>query len=356
MKHVFHPHSPFRIFAFSVTATVATLIAVTMGLGWSALFLTIILTIVELTFSFDNAIINAKILDRMSKFWQMIFLTIGIVIAIFGMRIVFPILIVSITANLDWHTVLDLALNQPEEYAHHLEEAHPMISAFGGAFLLMLAFHFFFDDERDTLWIKRLESRLIRLKHWWWPSTVTLVIIAITALMPLNLHAKQTLLAGGLGTLTYLLIHGLVLGLEKWQGIDEAKLAAGVKQTGMAAFASFIYLEILDASFSFDGVIGAFAITSNVVLIAAGLGIGAIWVRSMTIFMVRRGTLKNFVYLEHGAHYTVFILAVLMLTSALLHIPELIPGLAGIGIIGASIAASIRVSKMSPEQRKKALK
>lgn len=154
-------------------------------------------------------------------------------------------------------------------------------------------------------------------------------------------------MAGGFGTLTYLLIHGAIRSIEKFQGVDAKKTA--VKQVGLAAFMSFVYLEILDASFSFDGVIGAFAITSNVVLIAAGLGIGAIWVRSLTIFMVRRGTLGNFVYLEHGAHYTVFVLAVIMLLSALFHIPELIPGLVGIGIIGSSIAASIRVRRLKQQ-------
>lgn len=343
MKHLFHPQSVFRIFGFSIFATLATLIGVTIGLGWSALFVTIILMIVELTFSFDNAIINAKVLERMSKFWQLIFLTVGIFIAIFGMRVVFPILIVSITADLGWKTVLDLALNNPKEYAHHLEEAHPTISAFGGAFLLMLAFHFFFSDERHTMWIKHIEKHLKKLSHWAWPSVVTTIMLFAVASLPINAHAKTTFMAGGFGTLTYLLIHGAIRWIEKYQGVDAKKSAT--KQVGLAAFMSFIYLEILDASFSFDGVIGAFAITSNVVLIAAGLGIGAIWVRSMTVFMVRRGTLKNFIYLEHGAHYTVFVLALIMLFSALFHIPELIPGLAGIGIIGASIAASIRVRK-----------
>lgn len=343
MKHFLHPHSPVRIFAFSVTATLATLIAVAAGLGWRALFVTIILMVVELTFSFDNAIINAKILERMSRRWQLIFLTVGIFIAIFGMRVVFPILIVSITAGLGWREVLDLAINHPKEYAHHLDEAHPTISAFGGAFLLMLAFHFFFSDERDTMWIKRIEKHMKKLSHWAWPSVVTTIFLFAVSQLPINHHAKTTFMAGGFGTLTYLVIHGAIQLIEKYQGVDAKKTAA--KQVGLAAFMSFIYLEILDASFSFDGVIGAFAITSNVVLIAAGLGIGAIWVRSMTIYMVRKGTLSNFVYLEHGAHYTVFILAIIMLFSAVLHIPELVPGLAGIGIIGASIAASVRVRK-----------
>lgn len=343
MKTLFHPHSALRIFGFSIFATLATLIAVAVGMGWGALFVTVILMVVELTFSFDNAIINAKVLERMSRKWQMIFLTVGIFIAIFGMRVVFPILIVSLTADLSWKTVIDLALNHPKEYAHHLEEAHPTISAFGGAFLLMLAFHFFFNDERDTMWIKHIERHMRRLTHWAWPSVVTTILLFGVAMLPLNPHAKTTFMAGGFGTLTYLLIHGAIRWIEKYQGVESGKSAA--KQVGLAAFMSFVYLEILDASFSFDGVIGAFAITSNVILIAAGLGIGAIWVRSMTVFMVRRGTLNNFVYLEHGAHYTVFFLALIMLFSALWHIPELIPGLVGIGIIGASIAASVRVRK-----------
>jgi hypothetical protein len=109
---------------------------------------------------------------------------------------------------------------------------------------------------------------------------------------------------------------------------------------------TFIYLQILDASFSFDGVIGAFAITSDIVLIAIGLGIGAIWVRSMTVYLVRKKTLGQFIYLEHGAHYTVFVLAMVMLASALLDIPEIVPGLTGVGIILASIIASVRVQKL----------
>ncbi|MCA9327144.1 DUF475 domain-containing protein [Candidatus Saccharibacteria bacterium] len=341
MKHLFHAHAGFRIFAISSLVTLATLVFVGVDLGLSALYVVLILMVVEVTFSFDNAIINAKILEKLSPFWQQLFLTVGIVIAIFGMRVLFPILIVSLTADLSWSKVIDLALHHPEEYGHHLEEAHPMISAFGGAFLLMLAFQFFFDDERDVLWIKKLEKKMQRLSHWVWAPIVTSIIMGFVSLLPMNTHARQTIIAGALGTLTYVGIQLLVRGMEHFQ--DKRGGASTGKQVGMAAFLTFIYLQILDASFSFDGVIGAFAITSDIVLIAAGLGIGAIWVRSMTVYMVRKGTLNQFVYLEHGAHYTVFVLAVVMLASALLEIPEIVPGLTGIGIIGASIAASIRV-------------
>ena len=82
---------------------------------------------------------------------------------------------------------------------------------------------------------------------------------------------------------------------------------------GKAAFFMFLYLEVLDASFSFDGVIGAFAITNDIVLMALGLGIGAMYVRSLTVYLVRQGTLDDYVYLEHGAHYAIGALAVILL-------------------------------------------
>ncbi len=343
MKKIFGPNSSFRILAFSALVTVASLLAVALGLGWKALYVALILVVVEVTFSFDNAIINAKILERLSPFWQKMFLTIGIFIAIFGMRVLFPILIVSLTAGLSFSEVVNLALNYPKEYGHHLEEAHPMISAFGGAFLLMLAFQFFFNDERDVLWIRWIERKMQRLSHWMWAPTVTSIIMFFVAFLPMNTHARQTILAGAFGTATYVLIQLLVHWMDKLQAKQTGDSKG--KQVGMAAFITFIYLQILDASFSFDGVIGAFAITSDILIIAAGLGIGAIWVRSMTVYMVRKGTLNNFAYLEHGAHYTVFVLAIVMLASALFEIPEVVPGLTGIGIILASIAASIRVRK-----------
>jgi hypothetical protein len=346
MKTLFNANSPLRIFAISGLVTIAGLLAIALDMGLASLYVVLILVIVEITFSFDNAIINAKILERLSPFWQKLFLTVGIVIAIFGMRVLFPILIVSITSHLGWGQVIDLALHHPEEYGHHLEAAHPMISAFGGAFLLMLAFQFFFDDERDVLWLKRIEGKMQRLTHWVWAPVVTSIMLGFVSLLPMNDHARQTIIAGLLGTLTYVAIQLLVHWMGRLQPGAKHGSSSVVAQTGMAAFMTFVYIEILDASFSFDGVIGAFAITSDIVLIATGLGIGAIWVRSLTVYLLRKKTLNQLVYLEHGAHYTVFVLAVVMLASALLRIPEIVPGLTGVGIIGASIAASVRVRRL----------
>lgn len=347
MRSLLGAHSPFRIFAISGLVTVASLIGVAAGMGLGALYVVSILLIIEITFSFDNAIINAKVLGRLSPFWQQLFLTVGVVIAIFGMRVLFPIIIVSLTAGLSFGQVVDLALNKPEQYGHHLELAHPMIAAFGGAFLLMLAFQFFFDDEREVLWLKQVEQKMQLLHRWVWAPLVTSVIMAFVSLLPTNTHTRQMIIAGGLGTLSYVGLQLLVRLMEKSQKRANHTVSQKGSQVGMAAFMSFLYLQVLDASFSFDGVIGAFAISSDIILIAIGLGVGAIWVRSMTVYLVRRKVLGSFIYLEHGAHYTVFVLAVVMLASALLAVPDVVPGLTGLGIIVASIVASLRVRRKS---------
>jgi hypothetical protein len=336
--HVLHPHSPFRIFAFSATATVAAIVWSGVERGLDIVVLTAILIAVEVAFSFDNAIVNAKILARMSRFWQNMFLTVGAAIAIFGMRIIFPIVIVSITAGLGFKEVLDLATNHPDEYAHELEKAHAPLSAFGGAFLMMLAMHFFVDPTREVRWYERLERPLQKLAATWAPAAITTTALLVVWALPFNHHKKETLVAGAIGIAIYSAIHFLTSHFEKIQRRNMGKKIE--VQVGMAAFVSFMYLEILDASFSFDSVLGAFAVTKDIVLIAIGLGVGALWVRSLTIFMVRRGTLNNYRYIDHGAHYTITVLATILLLSIFVRVPEVITGLTGVGIIGASILAS----------------
>jgi hypothetical protein len=341
VKLSFHPHSPLRIFGISSILTLLSLVLVTIFLGPGALVVSLILIAVELAFSFDNAIINAKILARMSPFWQQMFLTVGVVIAIFGMRVVFPLLIVMLTADLSWSVVVDLALNHPGEYAEKLDLAHPSISAFGGSFLLMLALHFFMDDHRDVFWIKSIEKPMQKLARWWVPAVITSAAMLAFAFMPANHHMGETLRAGFAGILLFLAINVFT----EWIGNVADQESNAAKQVGIVAFLTFMYLQILDASFSFDGVIGAFAITNDIVLIAVGLGIGAIWVRSMTVYMVRKGTLDSYKFLEHGAHYAVFVLAFTMLLSLLIDIPEVITGVLGLGLIGASIEASRQARK-----------
>lgn len=347
MKHALHPHSPWRIFAVSALATVGSLIGVAFGLGVEALLVAMVLIAVEVAFSFDNAIVNAKILKHMSRFWQTMFLTIGAAIAIFGMRLVFPIVIVAFTAGLGWQEVIDLALHHPEEYAEHLEESHIVLSAFAGAFLLMLALHFFVDDSREVLWFARLERRMQRLASVWAAPVLSLCVVMIATFLPMNHDKKSTFIAGLLGIAVYSAIHWVSESLGKKQ----EKMGTAVR-VGLAGFASFLYLEVLDASFSFDSVLGAFAVTKDVLLIVIGLGVGALWVRSLTIFMVRRGTLDSYKYIEHGAHYTIGILAFILFVSLFINVPEVIVGLAGVGIIAASILASRQAIQAATKDKK----
>ncbi|MDB5167816.1 MAG: hypothetical protein JWO55_74 [Candidatus Saccharibacteria bacterium] len=335
----------FRSFGGSIIISILALVFVYFYLGWQAALVTLALMVIEVTFSFDNAIVNAKVLNTMSAFWQHIFMTIGILVAVFGMRIIFPILVVMLSANLPWGEVLHLALNNPKEYAAALNGAHTSIASFGGMFLLMLALHFLFDKERSVRWLGVIERPMQKVGHWWMPMAVSAVVLAVVTMLPANHHPKDTLIAGVVGVVTYLTISGLSAFFTKQHEKTEKLAGKKLLKTGMAGFSAFIYLEVLDASFSLDGVIGAFAVTQNVILIAVGLGVGAVWVRSMTLYMVRHKVLHAYPYIEHGAHYTIGVLAIILLFSLFFGIPEAIAGGIGVLIITASIVASKKADK-----------
>lgn len=329
---------PLRIFFFSGLLTILSLGLVGGFIGPEALFIASVLILVEITFSFENAIINAKILSGVSEFWRKIFITVGILIAVVGMRLIFPILVVSLTAGLGFGSVLDLALNHPEKYAHELHDAHVPIAAFGGMFLLMLCLQFFFDPGRKVHWINIIERPMQSMSRWWMYTAVCLAALGVLSWLPFNPEPRSTLIAGLVGIGSYILIHGFTELFSRRQNT----VRSGALKTGMAGFMSFLYLEVLDASFSFDGVIGAFAVTQDVLLITLGLGIGALWVRSLTIFMVEHKVLHAYRYLEHGAHYTIGVLSAVLLAGIFIDVPEIIAGGAGLMIITASILSSLR--------------
>ncbi len=328
-----------RYFSTSLILTVVAVIVAAVLLGPSAAITTLILIAIEIAFSFDNAIINAKILARLSPAWQKAFLTIGMVVAIVGMRFVFPILIVMMTAHLPWSQVLQYALHDPKRYAENLEKAHVSISAFGGSFLLTLALYFLFDDKRKELWLARIERPLQRVGgSFWLPPVIAAIIVGAVGLL---YGGNKALTAGLIGVVSYALINGFIVVLGRLSG----DTGGSAKYTGWGAFLAFMYLQVLDASFSFDGVLGAFAITDKIVLIALGLGVGALWVRSLTVHMVKKGTLDDYIYLEHGAHYAILTLAAALLISLFVSIPDAITGLVGLGVIGASFYASLQVRR-----------
>lgn len=340
MKPALAAHHPFRIFFISALISVGSLWGVWHFLGPEAAFLTFVLIIIEIMFSFDNAIINARVLSKMSRFWQQMFLTVGIVIAVFGVRLILPILIVMLTTGLGAQEVTDLALNHPEEYAAELELAHPLIASFGGMFLLMLCLAFLFDPGRKIRWISVIERPLQRMGKWWIYTLIAFVVLVVIAMLPGNEHPRETLIAGTFGIVLQLALSKL----NDFFTISQLK-SKKAKASVFAGFTAFMYLQVLDASFSLDGVLGAFAVTQDIVLIAIGLGVGAIWVRSFTVFMVRRNTLHAYRYLEHGAHYTIGVLAIVLIAGLFYDIGEVWAGLAGIAIVSAAILNSISETK-----------
>ncbi|HEX9171692.1 MAG TPA: DUF475 domain-containing protein [Telluria sp.] len=305
-----------------------------------ALWITAVLGVLEVSLSFDNAVVNAGVLRHWNEFWRKLFLTVGIVIAVFGMRLVFPLVIVAAATGLGMLDVWHMAIQQPAEYSRHLTERHAEVSSFGGAFLMLVFLNFLFDDEKELHWLGWIEEKVG--KYGTEGLAVLLTLLATFFAMSLMPEGRKlsVLLSGVVGVVVYVGVDWISSLLEE----EEHDPTIG-KMISQGSIGGFLYLEVLDASFSFDGVIGAFAITNDVVIIMLGLAIGAMFVRSMTVFLVYKGTLDEFVFLEHGAHYAIGILALIMFTSVTYHIPEWITGLSGVAFILVSIWSSIRYRK-----------
>jgi hypothetical protein len=348
-----------RTFRGSLLVTVVAAALAYLYGGINALAIVLILGVLETSLSFDNAVVNSTVLRTMNPFWQRVFLTVGLLIAVVGMRLLFPLLIVGVTAHLSPVHAIQLALDKgdpdsPGSYGYLLRAAHPAIAAFGGVFLLMLFLDFVFED-RDVMWLTWIERPLARIGRLDQLSAVVAVAALLVAARAFaGERAETVLLAGSLGLVTYILVNGLGELFDESEEsdgpADGPALGAAVLRTGKAALATFLYLEVLDASFSFDGVTGAFAITSDPIVIALGLGVGAMFVRSLTVYLVRQGTLDTYVYLEHGAQWAIGALAVLLLVTIRYDVPEVVTGLVGVGFIGAALAASIVRNRRSASE------
>ncbi len=305
----------------------------------TAFGIALILGVMEVSLSFDNAVVNASVLKNWDAFWQRIFLTVGIVIAVFGMRLIFPLVIVAMAADLGIGEVWNLALTDPKQFSAYLSRHHDEVAAFGGIFLLLVALNFLMDETKELHWLGNVEAKLATFgKVGSVPVLVALLVVIGSLALVEPEQEFVVLIAGVWGVIVYVAVDFLSALLER-DGTTDADVGAMVKS---GCIGGFLYLEILDASFSFDGVIGAFAITNDVVIIMLGLAIGAMFVRSTTVYLVRQGTLDEYVFLEHGAHYAIGILALIMFASIKYHVPELVTGLLGVAFILASLWSSIR--------------
>jgi uncharacterized protein len=343
------------LFRLPIAVTVVGIVAAGIIGGPSIAGIVAILAILEISLSFDNAVVNATVLQRMNPYWQRIFLTVGVLIAVFGMRLIFPLIVVTIAGHISPLQALSLALHHPHQYAIKLTQAHPAIAAFGGIFLLMIFLDFLFEDQ-EVKWLEPIERQLAKIGKLDQSSVVIALVFLIVAASTFARHDSiKVMVSGAAGLATYLAVSSLSALFESEEdrvtGDDDAadeqnaedagtpvKVPASLARMGLF---TFLYLEVLDASFSFDGVVGAFAITDMIFVIALGLGIGACYIRALTVYLVRKGTLAEYVYLEHGAHWAIGALAVLLFVTIRVNVPDLVTGLIGVGFIAAALVSSI---------------
>lgn len=319
-----------RVFIGPVLVALSALVAIYLWGGLGAFLLAGLLSVLEVTLSFDNAVVNAKVLTQMSPLWQRRFLTWGVLVAVFGTRLVLPAVIVGLAAWISPWAAFLLAFEQPAEYSRVLGGASHAISAFGGVFLLMVALRYFFDVGKSVHWIAWVERHLVR----WGRIEAIELSIALSVLLGLSYASSnqaQVLAAGAIGLLTFVVMQGITSTLD---------IKAGAVARGGAAL--FVYLNILDSAFSLDGVVGAFALTTVMPIIFVGLGIGAYFVRAVTLFLVRHHALDELRYLEHGAHWAILGLGLSMLVGIVAHVPEAVTGLIGLVFVVLAYVSSRR--------------
>lgn len=314
-------------FIFSILAMLAGYFLA----GFTGVWSVFILSVLETSLSFDNAIVNASILQNWDEKWRNRFIIYGMPVAVFGMRLIFPLVVVGVALGLGPINVITLAIKHPDQYASALKSAHTNIAAFGGSFLMMLFFNFFIDEDKDEHWLSWFEHAMHKLARFDSISVILTLgsLIVISKILHIN-HQVGFLVAGLCGISTYTIVKSLgnIIGENE----------SNIVQQGIAGF---MYLELIDASFSFDGVIGAFAISTNIFVIALGLGVGAMFVRSMTLHLVEANTINTYKYLEHGAFWAIGALAIVMFLSTMMHVPEVVSGLIGAIFIGSSLISSM---------------
>lgn len=329
-----------KYYGSSYAFTAFALIAGFLIGGWPTTFIVLVLGILEVSLSFDNAVVNASVLKNWGEVWRRRFIVWGIPIAVFGMRLVFPLVIVGVAAGIGMWDALKLAMSDPKQYEVILTSVHHEIAAFGGAFLMLVFLNFFIDSEKEHHWLGKPEECLSMLAAVPYVSYVlTMLVVGATAYgLPLA-ETQSFLLAGVAGVATYWLVQllGTALGGEE----DDATGSRIVKE----GIGGFLYLEVLDASFSFDGVIAAFALTNQIFVIMLGLAVGAMFVRSMTLHLVSTNALATFKWLEHSAFWAIGVLAVIMFAGVFTHISELVVGLSSALLISAGVGHSVWLNK-----------
>lgn len=291
------------------------------------------LIVFEVVNSVDNAIVNASVLKTMTIIWRKRFLLIGILTSVFLVRFILPLLIVWISVpTISAQDMFGAFLGQ-NEIAHDAIVAQtPIILTFGGVFLLYLYFHWLFLEKKEPLFIERF----LKEKHGVWFFAFSAVLLVI--IMYLARADALMMLAAAVGSATFFILYGIKETAEA----SERNMVQGT--SNLSDLSKFFYLEVLDTTFSFDGVIGAFAFTTNLFLILIGIGVGALVVRELTIKGIDR--IARYKYLKNGAMTSIGFLGLFMVIEAFgVELPTFIPIIVTFLLIGLAFYASYRYAK-----------
>lgn len=333
--------NPIREHWIVAILSVVALLAVWYFLGFAAFTVACILAVLEISVSADNAVVNSRVLVRLSPRWQKLFLTVGIIVAVFVVRFALPVIIVALATSLDFSGVLAMAVNNPVEYGQRLHEVSPIIDGLGGMFLMLVVIFYFVNKGRKNHWLTVPEKALASIARIPFIRPILAIVIFFLVLLIAPVEHKTSVgVAMLIGAGVYTFLHYTTAILER---LSKKGKSSKLQQVGWSAFGLFMYLEVLDASFSLDSVVAAFAITNSIIIIMVGLGIGALWVRSMTLHMVHHDTLIKYRFIESGAHWAIACLSIIMFLKLTgVELPELLIGLIGLVFIIASIISSMR--------------
>ncbi|MDD1704437.1 MAG: DUF475 domain-containing protein [Methanoregula sp.] len=291
------------------------------------------LILFETITSIDNAIINAEVLSTMQERARRWFLVYGLLFAVFVVRGLLPWLIVwAATPSLGPIGALTATFSSDPRVLIAIEQSAPILLMGGGTFLIFLFFHWLFLEEKN---FGIRGERFIATKGVWFFAIVSIVLAALVWLA----LERDPLMAFGavVGSTAFFIVHGFRRNAEE----QEKKMLSGT----MSDISKIFYLEVIDATFSIDGVLGAFAFTLAVPLILIGNGVGAFVVRELTIRNV--DNIQKYRFLKNGAMYSIFCLGCIMILDSFgIGIPAWVSPILTFGVVGFFLFKSMR--EMNP--------
>jgi uncharacterized protein len=286
----------------------------------SAIITVLGLSLFEIINSIDNAIINAEVLSTMQEKARKWFVTWGLLISVFLVRGLLPFIIVFfLNPSLGLQKTLLSVFQSDPSVSASLEKSAPYLLLAGGVFMVFVFFHWLFLEEKH---FGLLGERFISHQGVWFYAVVS---ILLSAIVWYSIKIDPYLaFSSVVGSTMFFITHGFK------QQAEQAEKT--LLQKTMSDASKILYLEVIDMTFSIDGVLGSFAFTLFVPLILLGNGLGALVLRQITVSNIDR--IKKYIYIKNGAMYSIVFLGIVMISDSFgAHIPFWISPLVTITIV-----------------------